>query len=87
MHLIGQIPPHVQRMLDESNQLGQRLAALDAFTDTRHFKELEPFDQHLLHIQKDTMQAYLRVLLMRIERTQPKPASGLMNDAITNTRN
>lgn len=73
VHLLGQIPPHVQRMLEESNQLGQRLAALDAFTDSKFFKELDGLDQHLLHIQKDTMQAYLRVLLMRIERTQPKP--------------
>lgn len=73
VHLLGQIPPHVQIMLDESNQLGQRLAALDAFTDSRHFKELEPMDQHLLKIQQDSMQAYLRVLLLRIERTKPKP--------------
>lgn len=73
VHLLGQIPPRVRSMLDESNQLGQRLAALDAFTDTKDFKALEPMDQHLLKIQQDNMQAYLRVLLLRIERTQPKP--------------
>lgn len=73
VHLLGQIPPRVRSMLDESNQLGQRLAALDAFTNTKDFKALEPMDQHLLKIQQDNMQSYLRVLLLRIERTQPKP--------------
>lgn len=64
----GTIPLHVQRMMEEGDQLGQRLAALDAFTETVAFKGLHDTDQHLLKIQRDTMQAYLRVLVMRIER-------------------
>lgn len=70
--LIGQPPAHVLRMLEESNQLGQRLAALDAFTETNVFEAMNEIDKHLMKIQAANMQAYLRVLVMRIERATPK---------------
>lgn len=70
--LIGEPPAHVMRMLDEANELGQRLAALEDFSDTPIFKALVLQDQHLMQAQSATMQAYLRILLMRIDRTKKK---------------
>lgn len=70
--LIGEVPLHVQRMLEEGNQLGQRLAALNLLIDGDYFTRLDPLDQQLLKLQESNMAAYLRVLTMRVERTQPQ---------------
>ena len=71
--VLSSVPPHVQRMLEESNQLGQRLLALDDFTNTNVFKALPELDQQLLLSQGAPMQAYLRILTLRIQRAAPQP--------------
>lgn len=70
--LIGQPPKHVQLMLEEADILGQRLMAMDEFMDLPQFEALAEIERHLLHAQNSAMQAYLRILLVRINRTKPK---------------
>jgi hypothetical protein len=61
-------PPHVLRMAEEADEIGIKLLAIENFENTNIFKSLDAFDQHLLQAQFATMQAYLRILLLRIER-------------------
>lgn len=70
--IIGGPPKHVQLMLEEADILGQRLMALEAFMDTPQFEAVHELDRHLLHAQNNCMQGYLRILLVRINRTKPK---------------
>lgn len=70
--LIGQPPKHVQLMLEEADILAQRVLAMDQFMDTPQFDAVTELDRHLLHAQNSAMQAYLRILLVRINRTKPK---------------
>lgn len=60
--------PHIRRMMEEGDQLAQRLGALKNFVQTELFKELAPIDAHILSLQGEVMQAYLHILTIRLAR-------------------
>lgn len=63
-------PPHVQRMLEEYDQLKERCDKLAAFINVQSplFEKLEDLDKQLLRQQLDQMVAYKNTLTYRIER-------------------
>ena len=62
-------PAHVQRMIDEHEQLSDRTGKLHEFIDRSPiFLGLAPDDQALMRAQFGAMTSYLCVLGMRIER-------------------
>ena len=67
-HGVAVLPPHMQRVVAEGDQLAQRLAAINAFKDTDIFKALDPLDAHLLTLQAEVMQSYLHILTIRLAR-------------------
>ena len=60
--------PHEQRVVDESNELRVKLAALDNFIETDLFNGLPDADKILLLNQQDVMAVYLNILRRRIIR-------------------
>lgn len=60
------IPPHEQRMIDEYQQLTDKLVKGRAFTETELFKSLPEQAQQLLKIQIELMDAYAIYLSHRI---------------------
>lgn len=62
------IPPHVQRMVEERDQLEDRLTKLTAFFDTDTFVGLDEHDRVLMQSQASLMTAYRDILNARIER-------------------
>jgi hypothetical protein len=68
MQINTNAPPYVLLMGREADNLSTALLAIENFEDTNVFKGLDPFDQHLLQAQAAAMSAYLRILLLRIER-------------------
>ena len=62
------LPAHLQRMLDEYDDLAPRLDRLTGFVDTAPFRALDPVDQSLLRMQQKAMADYEKVLRARIER-------------------
>lgn len=59
--------PHQQRVVDEKNELGERLEKLLAFIGTDSYKELPEKDKELLFFQSQIMEDYFEVLEQRIE--------------------
>jgi transcription termination factor NusB len=57
-----------QRLLDEKQQLDERIGKLGSFIETETFKGLDPIDQELLRCQHSEMQPYASTLKRRIER-------------------
>lgn len=66
------IAPHVQRMLDEYEELSERLGKLSAFLKTETFFGLEKEDRQLLFKQDDAMDMYKTALHARIVRVLPE---------------
>jgi hypothetical protein len=61
--------PHERRVVDEKDELDERLERLIAFiTGAPGFKALDNIDQALLRDQRDAMGEYSDILNKRIER-------------------
>ena len=55
-----------QRLMDEKQQLDEKLGKLGAFIDTEPFEKVDPRQQELLRCQYFTMQTYSDILERRI---------------------
>lgn len=76
-------PPHIQRMMQEGDELAQRLGKLNAFVhEGPSFKGLPAIDAHLLTLQAEVMQSYLHILTIRLARASDE-AKGRMSDTAT----
>lgn len=62
--------PHQQRVVDEKNELGERLEKLLAFLQTDLYKSLAEQERELLFFQSQVMEDYYEVLEQRIELFQ-----------------
>ncbi len=62
------IPAHVERMIAEADQVGERVEKLGDFLGGETYSQLPGMDQSLLNAQMGAMTAYLAVLMLRIER-------------------
>jgi len=58
--------PHQQRVIDERNELAERLEKLEAFLHTDVYNNLNSAEQNLLDCQKIAMTQYLSTLNERI---------------------
>lgn len=59
--------PYQQRVVDENEQLQDKLSKLYAFFQTEQFRVLSPLQQHLLRMQARFMDGYAAVLEDRID--------------------
>ena len=59
--------PHQLRVIEEKNELDQKLNALLIFMDGEVFQSLSAIDQSLLVIQSNLMASYSTVLKSRID--------------------
>ena len=60
--------PHQQRVIDEKNELVERITKLKAFFTTEMFVNLGTEDKQLLQRQCIVMQGYAGILEQRISR-------------------
>ncbi|MGV0995513.1 crAss001_48 related protein [Empedobacter falsenii] len=60
--------PHQHRVVIELKELTRKRDDLLAFFENPIFQEMEKQDQNLLTIQLETMDSYIRILEVRIER-------------------
>lgn len=66
---IANLPPHLQRVAEELQDLNIKINALIEFTSTNTvFNNLPELDKNLLMTQLSCMQAYSYVLSMRLAR-------------------
>lgn len=63
-----ELPPFVHRLIEEKDQLADRVNKLRAFTDTDLFKSMGVTDQYLLHEQLNHMNIYLSILVRRLDK-------------------
>ena len=62
------LQPYQERVIEEKEQLGERLQKLNTFLTTQQSLDL-PFDERCLLVrQANTMEQYYDILLDRIER-------------------
>lgn len=66
------IPPFLQRLYAERNDLAEKLEKGKAFRQTELFSGLDALDRTLLIVQLDTMNDYLCLLNKRIARAEEK---------------
>lgn len=59
--------PHQQRVVDEKNELGDKLEKLLTFLQTDFYKTLREEERELLYFQSQVMEDYYEVLQQRIE--------------------
>lgn len=59
--------PHEQRVVDEKNELGEKLEKLLTFLQTDLYKSLNEKEQELLYFQSQVMEDYYEVLQQRID--------------------
>ena len=62
------LPPFIQRLIEEKDQLLDRVTKLHAFTETDGFKRLYVTDQYVLHEQLNHMNIYLSILVRRLDK-------------------
>ena len=62
------LPSFIQRLIEEKDQLFDRVSKLRAFTDTDGFKKLDVIDQCVLHEQLNHMNIYLSILVRRLDK-------------------
>jgi hypothetical protein len=62
--------PHEVRMINERNELDQKLQKLKAFVETPTFETLLMEEKLLLTLQLGSMSAYYHILEIRISRIQ-----------------
>ena len=60
-----------KRLTEECVQLDEKIKKLDAFILADAFSLLEETDKALLRLQNRSMNSYLEILLLRIERSKP----------------
>ena len=65
---MSNLPTFIQRLIEEKDQLADRVTKLRAFTDTDGFKKLDVTDQYLLHEQLNHMNIYLSILVRRLDK-------------------
>ena len=61
-------PPFIHRLIEEKDQLFDRVTKLRAFTETDGFKKLYVTDQYVLHEQLNHMNIYLSILVRRLDK-------------------
>lgn len=59
--------PHEQRVVDEKNELGEKLEKLLTFLQTDIYKSLNEKEQELLSFQSQVMEDYYEVLQQRVD--------------------
>lgn len=59
--------PHQQRVIDEKNELSDKIYKLSSFRTTDMFKSLSEKEQDLLTVQLNTMIEYENILEERIQ--------------------
>ena len=64
--------PHEQRVVDEKNELGDKLERLLTFLQTDFYKTLTEKEQELLYFQSQVMEDYYETLQQRIELFKAK---------------
>lgn len=62
------LEPYQQRVVDENEELKEKIDKLQAFMLSPKWKELQAIDQYLLSSQLQVMQAYSQILFQRITR-------------------
>lgn len=62
------LPTFIHRLIEEKNQLDDRVNKLSAFIDTDGFKMLDVTDQYVLHEQLNHMNIYLSILVRRLDK-------------------
>lgn len=60
--------PYQQRVVEEREQLNEKISSLMAFIKTESFKALSNYDRTLLNLQAEIMGDYLAILTKRISR-------------------
>lgn len=60
--------PWKQRVIDEKEQLDERMTKLDAYMETDAFRDLYEDERGLLLQQIDAMDDYARILRYRIDK-------------------
>lgn len=58
--------PHEQQLVEERNQLSERVDKLQEFTNTAVFKSLDVTEQCLMYEQLNHMKIYLGILNRRL---------------------
>lgn len=66
--MTSNLPPFIQRLIEEKNQLLDRVTKLSAFTGSDGFKKLDVTDQYLLYEQLNHMNIYLSILVRRLNK-------------------
>ena len=66
-------PSFIQRLIEEKDQLFDRVTKLRAFTETDGFKKLYVTDQYVLHEQLNHMNIYLSILVRRLDKLLGEP--------------
>ena len=56
----------IQRLIDEKNQLNEKVEKLESFLMSEKIAEIEPIQKTLLSIQIHAMKTYLSTLIERI---------------------
>lgn len=78
------LPLFVQRLIEEKDQLFDRVSKLRAFTDTDGFKKLVVTDQYVLHEQLNHMNIYLSILVRRLDKLLDNEEAKYINPENTN---
>lgn len=78
------LPLFVQRLIEEKDQLFDRVTKLRAFTDTDGFKKLDVTDQCVLHEQLNHMNIYLSILVRRLDKLLDNEEAKYINPENTN---
>ena len=78
------LPLFVQRLIEEKDQLFDRVTKLRAFTETDGFKKLYVTDQYVLHEQLNHMNIYLSILVRRLDKLLDNEEAKYINPENTN---
>ena len=70
---MNNLTPFIQRLIEEKDQLFDRVSKLRAFTGTDGFKKLDVTDQYVLHEQLNHMNIYLSILVRRLDKLLGEP--------------
>ena len=77
-------PSFIQRLIEEKDQLFDRVTKLRAFTETDDFKKLYVTDQYVLHEQLNHMNIYLSILVRRLDKLLGGTETKYINPENTN---
>jgi hypothetical protein len=73
-HILGTSPAGIpydalmNAIRKEGDELSRRMGAISQFIESPGFAALDVLDKHLLTVQRETMQAYLHLLTIRLAR-------------------